>query len=78
MSHVPDHPVDDRVDSAMGGRSADTATGVTSYLLAGPLGFGAAGYGLDRWWGTSFLVAIGVLVGMGLALYVIWLRYGTS
>lgn len=54
----------------------DAGTGVTSYLLAGPLGFGAIGFGIDRWLGTPFFVAVGALAGMALALYVIWLRYG--
>lgn len=60
------------------GRGVETepAVGVTSYLLAGPLCFGGIGYGLDRWLGTTGVVAVGVLLGMALSLYVIWLRYG--
>ncbi len=56
----------------------DVYTGVLSRLLAGPLGVGAIGWGLDRWLGTSFLLPTAILVGMALALYVIWLRYGTT
>lgn len=56
----------------------DIATGVTSYLLAGPLTFGAIGYGLDRWLGTSAIVAVGVLVGVTLSVYLVWLRYGAG
>lgn len=56
----------------------DAAVGVTSYLFAGPLCFGGIGYGLDRWLGTHAFVAVGVLIGMALSLYVIWLRYGTG
>lgn len=53
------------------------ATSVTAYLLAGPLAFGAIGYGLDRLMGLRGpLLAVGVIVGVALALYVIWLRYG--
>lgn len=51
---------------------------VISYLLSGPLTFGGIGWLLDRWLGTDYLVAIGVLAGMGLAFYVIWFRYGRS
>ena len=47
-------------------------------LLVAALLYGAIGWLLDRWLGTSFLVIIGVVGGMALSLYVIWLRYGTS
>jgi hypothetical protein len=32
---------------------------------------------LDRWLGTTWLVLVGLLVGVGLAFYLIWFRYGT-
>lgn len=51
---------------------------VIAYLVTGPALFGAIGYGLDRLLGTGFLVAVGIVAGMGLSLYTIWLRYGTS
>lgn len=56
----------------------DAGTAVTAYLLAGPGTFGILGHLLDRFFGTTFLVAFGVLIGLALALYVIWLRYGGS
>jgi F0F1-type ATP synthase assembly protein I len=31
--------------------------------------YGVLGWLLDRWLGTSFLVAVGILVGAGLGLY---------
>ncbi|HBO54227.1 AtpZ/AtpI family protein [Janibacter terrae] len=54
------------------------AATVLAHLITGPILYGAIGWLLDRWLGTSFLVVIGVLGGMALSLYVIWLRYGTS
>ncbi len=60
------------------GPQGDVYTGVISRLLAGPLGIGGLGWALDRWLGTTFLLPSGILLGMALALYVIWLRYGTS
>lgn len=67
-----------RPEAEVRGQGVETepAVGVTSYLLAGPLTFGGIGYGLDRWLGTTWVVAVGVLFGMALSLYVIWLRYG--
>ena len=51
---------------------------VIAYLLTGPAVFGAIGWGLDTLLGTGFLVVVGILAGMALSLYVIWLRYGTT
>jgi ATP synthase protein I len=45
------------------------------YLVSGVLLYGAIGWGLDRWWGTSFLVVIGILVGAGLGTYQTWARF---
>ncbi|GAA4660902.1 AtpZ/AtpI family protein [Kineococcus glutinatus] len=50
---------------------------VTSNLLAGVLLGGAVGWGVDRLLGTDFVVAIGLLAGIALTLYYVWLRYGT-
>jgi len=58
--------------------SQSLATSVTAYLISGPVVFGGAGWGLDRWLGTGFFIVIGLLAGMALSLYVIWLRYGTD
>ena len=49
---------------------------VPAYLLAGMAGYAFLGWLLDRWLGTSFLVAVGLLAGTGLAIYTIWVRYG--
>lgn len=51
---------------------------VTSYLISGPMLFGIIGYGLDWLFGTTFLLLMGILGGMTLSQYVIWVRYGTQ
>ena len=58
--------------------SDQMASSVLAYLVTGPALFGGLGWLADRWLGTSFLVAIGILGGMAMSLYVIWLRYGTQ
>lgn len=58
--------------------SESLATSVTAYLISGPVLFGGAGWGLDRWLGTGFFIVIGLLAGMAMSLYVVWLRYGTD
>lgn len=47
-----------------------------SSMLAGMILWGGIGYLADRWAGTRFLVAIGVLVGLGLGVYLVFLRFG--
>lgn len=48
-----------------------------AYLLTGPLVYGGLGWLADRWLGTEPLfVLVGILGGMALALYVVWVRYG--
>ena len=39
------------------------------YLTSGVAMYGVLGWLLDRWLGTTFLVAVGILVGAGLGLY---------
>ena len=45
------------------------------YIVAGVLFYGAVGYGLDRWLGTSLLVVLGILAGAGLGIYMTFKRF---
>ncbi|WP_139980862.1 hypothetical protein [Nocardioides litoris] len=45
------------------------------YLVAGVLLYGAVGFLLDLWWGTSFMVVIGILTGAGLAIFQTFARF---
>jgi ATP synthase protein I len=49
---------------------------ILGYLLSGLLFWGGVGWAVDKWLGTTYAVLIGVLVGMGGALYLVWLRFG--
>jgi F0F1-type ATP synthase assembly protein I len=51
---------------------------VVSYLISGPVLFGGIGWALDRWLGTAFFVPVGILAGMAVSLYLVWVRYGTQ
>jgi len=44
-------------------------------MLSGIIVWGGAGLALDRWLGTRFLVLIGVLLGLGVAIYIIVIKY---
>ena len=48
------------------------------YIVSGVLMYGAIGFGLDWWLGTSFLVAIGILVGAALGIYMTFRRFDIS
>lgn len=45
------------------------------YLVSGVAMYGLLGWLADRWLGTSFLVAVGILVGAGLGLYLTFARF---
>lgn len=49
---------------------------IFGYLLSGLLFWGGVGWAADKFFGTTFLTLIGLLVGMGGALYLVWLRFG--
>ncbi len=56
---------------------ADAAWRSIAYLITGPLVYGGGGWLLDRLLGTTFLVGVGIVVGMALSLYLVWFRYGS-
>lgn len=48
------------------------------YLVSGVMIYGFLGWLADRWLGTSFLVAVGILVGAGLGLYMTFVRFNRA
>ena len=60
------------------GRGAEMVWSIIGTLVAGVLAWGGIGWLLDRWLGTRYLVAVGILVGMAGAFYLIVKRYGSS
>jgi F0F1-type ATP synthase assembly protein I len=50
---------------------------ILARLITGPLLYGGLGWLLDKWLGTQFFVAVGIVGGMALSLYVVYVRYGT-
>jgi F0F1-type ATP synthase assembly protein I len=60
------------------GGGADVVWSIIGTLVAGVLAWGGIGWLLDRWLGTRYLVAVGILVGMAGAFYLIIKRYGSG
>jgi len=57
-------------------REENALWSIFGYLLSGLLFWGGVGWGLDSWLGTNYLLLLGLLVGMGASLYLVWLRFG--
>jgi ATP synthase protein I len=55
--------------SSSSGRPTSDPWHAFGYLVSGVAMYGVLGWLLDRWLGTSFLVAVGILAGAGLGLY---------
>lgn len=68
--HAPLHP-------ALVPRGEAIAWSATGSLLAGPIVWGAIGFGLDRLLGTGRLcLAIGAVAGSLLGFWIVYLRFG--
>jgi F0F1-type ATP synthase assembly protein I len=63
-----------RADSTSSG--ADEGWAVLTTLIAGFVVWGGLGWLLDRWWGTTFLTPVGVIVGMALGVFAVVARHG--
>jgi ATP synthase protein I len=48
------------------------------YIVSGVAVYGFLGWLLDRWFGTSFLVAVGIIVGAGLGIYLTFNRFNRA
>ncbi|MDI9628795.1 MAG: hypothetical protein QM286_09660 [Acidobacteriota bacterium] len=56
----------------------DQGMAILSYLLAGIGLYGGLGWLGDRFWQTSFLLPVGMILGMGISIYVVIKRYGSA
>jgi len=57
-------------------REENALWSIFGYLVSGLLFWGGIGWAADHFFNTTYLTLIGLLVGMGGALYLIWLRFG--
>ena len=52
------------------------ALNASAYTLTGLLVFGVAGWLADRVLGISVLLPIGLMIGVAVGLWLVWVRYG--
>jgi F0F1-type ATP synthase assembly protein I len=57
---------------------ANEGWAVVSTLFAGMVVWGGIGWLIDLWLDTTFVKAIGVLVGMAAAIYLVVVRFGKA
>ncbi len=69
--------MDDEAHRRTGAAGESAGLTVFAYMISGPLVYGGAGFLLDRWLGWGFLLPVGLVVGVALALYLITVRYRT-
>ena len=60
----------------MARRDENSAWSIIGYLLSGLLFWGGVGWALDKWLGTTFLLLVGLILGAGSGIYLVWLRFG--
>jgi ATP synthase protein I len=73
----PDEGADDGERRA-GREVANDAWSAFGLMISGVAVWGGAGYLVSRWTGHQLFTMVGLLLGMGTALYGIWFRYGRS
>ena len=62
--------------SGQGG--ADQGYRILSIMIAGLLAYGGLGWLLDRWLGTAWLLPTGLIVGIGVSIYLVVVKFGRS
>jgi F0F1-type ATP synthase assembly protein I len=55
---------------------ADAMWSAPSYLLSGMVIWGGLGWLLSKWTGWEFFLPIGLILGVSLAIYLVYLKYG--
>jgi F0F1-type ATP synthase assembly protein I len=59
-------------------QAANDAWSAFGLMISGVVIWGGAGYLVSRWTHVEVFTLLGLLLGMGTALYGVWIRYGRS
>lgn len=66
----------DDADGEFRRKSESDAYGALGLVISGVLVWGGAGWLVARWLDNRLFVMLGLLLGMGAGLYLVWFRYG--
>ena len=69
---------DDDSSKAFGRKGEADAYGALGLVIAGVLVWGGAGWLVSEWLDNRLFVMLGLLLGMGAGLYLVWFRYGRA
>ena len=70
----PTSPDDESRDAGRKGEA--DAYGALGLVISGVLVWGGVGFLLTEWLDNRLFVLVGLLLGMGAGLYLVWFRYG--
>lgn len=71
-----DRTVGSGFDRSADRKGVSDAYGALSLVIAGVLVWGAVGWLVSTWLDNRVFLMIGLLLGMGAGLYLVWFRYG--
>lgn len=57
---------------------ADAAWSVPSTLLSGMFIWGGLGWLLSKWTGQTWITPVGLIIGVVLAIYLVYVKYGRT
>jgi ATP synthase protein I len=67
---------DDESSKAFGRKGEADAYGALALVVSGVLVWGGVGFLVSEWLDNQVFVMLGLLLGMGAGLYLVWFRYG--
>ena len=71
-------PSEPHEDDASSAPNAGQGYVAISYLIGGMVVWGGIGWLIDLWLDTTFVKAIGVLVGLATSIYLVVVKYGNT
>jgi ATP synthase protein I len=73
---APDESSQDDSSKQLGRKGEADAYGALGLVISGVLVWGAVGFLVAEWLDNRLFVMLGLLLGMGAGLYLVWFRYG--
>lgn len=78
LSDAPDDSSSADAVRAAGRKGEADAFGALGLVIAGVLVWGGVGWLVSEWLDNKVFMMLGLLLGMGAGLYLVWFRYGNQ